>query len=739
MQLQYLKSLLFFMVVANAASLFSQKNETVLVHGKVYDSYTREVVSAATVSVSGGSAGVITDERGEFSLMLPVNERVTVNLTHIGYYPYSFTHIPQKNAPMDLVIYFIPKDLNLETVLITGNHFHSKFEEISNLAGVVEGVDLQKNLGLTLAATLKNETGLAIRSMGPAPARPVIRGLGGDRILFTEDGAKTADLSSTSPDHALTIEPFSITRADIIRGPRVLLFSPVTLGGVVNVVRHDIPVENFSGISAGAGSYYESANNGFLYGGRTELGTGPLVVQAGFTSRSSTNLRTPGGTLKNSFSSVTGLSVGGSWVTEPGFMGYSYRSIDMEYGIPGGFVGSHPNGVRISVFRNVYSAKGSLNFDSGLLHNLTLHYSRSFYRHKEYERNDLIGAEFRIVDHYAYLNLEHHIFGFNEDGVIGLSGQLRDFEVGGFVFTPYSTSKNLALYFWQPFNYNGLSFEFSGRVNGDVITPRTTKKADIGLIRERDFISWSFSASMIYGLSESLFAGTNLSRSSRVPTIEELFSEGPHLAAYSYETGNPDLESESGLGYELFIYWRSKGLYALLNAYYYSLDGFILPRNTGRTNYQTFLPIYATSGEDANLTGFEFETEVEPFSGFTLSSRISYTSGSFAAGGALPQIPPLKLVFGANYRFGSGTTIELSTETAMAQERTDSFESPTAGYTILNSGIYQPFTLGRFTGLLSAGVDNLFDIEYRNHLSRVKSIMPEAGRNFRTTLRIYFQ
>jgi len=411
----------------------------------------------------------------------------------------------------------------------------------------------------------------------------------------------------------------------------------------------------------------------------------------------------------------------------------------MEYGIPGGFVGAHPNGVKISVFRNVYSAKGTLNINSSLFHNLTVHYSRSFYRHKEYERSDLIGAEFRIVDNSAYLNLEHHLFGFNDDGIIGFSGQLRDFEVGGFVFTPYSTSKNLSLYLWQPFNYNGFSFEFGGRVNGDVITPKSEKMAGIGFIRERDFLTWSFSASMIYGLTETLFAGTNISRSSRVPTIEELYSEGPHLAAYSYETGNPDLDAESGLGYELFIYWRSNGLYALLNAYHYNLDDFIVPRNTGRTNYQTFLPVYSTTGEDATLSGIEFEVEFEPFDRFTLSSRLSYTSGSFNGGGALPQIPPLKLILGANFKMESGTSLEISTEIAMEQSRTDNFETPTAGYSIVNGGLYQPFTIGSFTGLFSAGVDNIFDVEYRNHLSRVKSVMPEAGRNFRTTLRIFFQ
>ncbi len=732
--LKYFVPVIFFIVTT---AVQAQLKGQVLIHGKVYDSYTKNEVAAATVTISGTGQGAISDQNGDFSLMLPAGKRVTIHVTHVGYYAYSFTFIPDAAAPFDLVVYFIPKDLSLQTVLITGNHAHSKFEEIDNIKGAVDGVELQKNLGLTLAATLKNETGLSIRSMGPAPARPVIRGLGGDRILFTEDGAKTADLSSTSPDHALTIEPFSITRADIIRGPKTLIFSPVTLGGVVNVVRHDIPVESFDGVSVSAGSYYESANNGFLYGARGEYGTGPLVFQGSFTSRSAGDLRTPNGELKNSLSSITGLSAGGSYTGEAGYTGYSYRSIEMEYGIPGGFVGSHPNGVRISVFRNAYAVKGSLNINGGLFHNVTLHYTRSFYRHKEFERNDLIGAEFRILDNSAYLNAEHHLFGFNQDGIIGLSGQIRDFEVGGFVYTPVSNSKNLSLYFWQPFNYDGFSFEFGGRINGDMIKPVTEKQAAIGMIRERDFLTWSFSASMIYGITEKFYAGLNLSRSSRVPTIEELFSGGPHLAAYSYETGNPELGAETGLGYEVFTYWKSNGFYALLNVYYYDINGFIVPRNTGRINYQTFLPVYATSGEDATLAGVEFATEYEPAKELKFSARMSYTSGTFKSGGALPQIPPLKLLLETSYKFFPGTSLELSAEIASAQERTDIFEAPTAGYIVINAGLYRNFTLSKLAGLISASVDNIFDIEYRNHLSRVKSVMPEAGRNFRTTLRVY--
>ncbi|MBK7866232.1 MAG: TonB-dependent receptor [Ignavibacteriales bacterium] len=739
MKNQNIRLFIIFAWILFGLTVQAQSGQGIMLKGKVVDSYSKEAVSAASVSVVESGKGMITDATGEFNLVLPVDKVVHINVSHLGYYDYTLEISARKDTLISLAVFLVPKNIELETVLVTGNHSHSKFEEISNLNGLVEGVDLQKNLGLTLASTLKNETGIAIRSMGPAPARPVFRGLGGDRILFTEDGARTSDLSATSPDHALTIEPFSITRADVIRGPRTLLFSPVTIGGVINIIRHDIPVEAHTGLSASAGSYYESANNGALIGANADYGFGSIVLKGSMTTRSTGDLYTPGGNLKNSYSNITGLGTGMSYIKPGGFAGYSYRSIDMEYGIPGGFVGAHPNGVRISVFRNVHSIKTSLNFNSLLLHNATLHVNRSFYRHKEFERADLIGAEFKILDYSGYLNFEHHLFGFNEDGIIGISGQYRDFEIGGFVFTPKSVSTNLALYFWQPFNYDRLSFEFGGRINRDVITPEREKQAKIGYIQERDFVTYSFAFSSIYEITKSLFGGLSLSRSSRVPTIEELFSEGPHLAAYSYETGNPKLSSEHGYGAELFAYLTTSGFYTIINLYYFQLSSFIIPRNTGEINYQTFLPVYSSQGVDAVIKGIEVQTEFTPVAGTTISAKIGFTQGNMDSGGALPQIPPAKLYLELQQQIWKGSTIDLGWELAAPQERVDNFETSTAGYGLLNFGFRQSFSIGQFTGLLSMGVDNILNIEYRNHLSRVKSVMPEAGRNLRTTLKIYFE
>ena len=59
---------------------------------------------------------------------------------------------------------------------------------------MLAGQELTQTLEMSLGATLENQPGIASRSFGPAPARPVVRGLGGDRVLILQDGQRLGDL-----------------------------------------------------------------------------------------------------------------------------------------------------------------------------------------------------------------------------------------------------------------------------------------------------------------------------------------------------------------------------------------------------------------------------------------------------------------------------------------------------------------------------------------------------------------
>jgi iron complex outermembrane receptor protein len=388
--------------------------------------------------------------------------------------------------------------------------------------------------------------------------------------------------------------------------------------------------------------------------------------------------------------------------------------------------------------KNQINFKSKYEFDSDSWEDISLNFSRTFYRHKEFESNGLLGSEFRIINYLGDLKFHHNNLGFLQHGTIGISFEQRDFDIGGLVFTSPTNSLNLSAHIFETYSYGKFSTEFGARYDFDRISPlREDFEARIGEIKERTFHNYSLSSSILFQQSEHVYFGVNFSKSSRVPTIEELYSEGPHLAAYSYEVGNPALESEKGIGGEVFIYHQFEHLFFNFTLFGNSFTNYIIPRNSGEINYATFLPIYKTEGVKANLFGLENRVELDIFSNFQFSNTLSLTRGEFKEGGNLPQIPPVKGLVELRYRtdiYSSG----ISGEWALEQNKIDIFEEPTDGYFKLSLYLQYSIIGNKNTNIFSFIVDNIFNTEYRNHLSRVKSILPEAGRNFRLSYKMYF-
>ncbi|BDQ02136.1 TonB-dependent receptor [Ignavibacterium sp.] len=705
--------------------------DTFILEGIVLDAENSEPISNAAVQLIGTDIYTTTKSDGTFSLQISIQSNFRIKITHLAYQEKLVDIKFQNELDKKLIVYLIPKIINLSTVVVSEHRSTSLIDEIRDYSNILRGRELQRNLSQTLASTLKNESGLSVRSMGPAPSRPVYRGLGQDRILISEDGMKTVDLSATSPDHAVTIEPFTSDRIEVLRGPKILTQTSSTVGGIVNVSRNEIPQQIHNTYHLTVGGYAETVNKGYLGAIQSEIPINPLAIRFELSRRNTSDLSTPDGLLKNSSSKNFNSSLGLSYINDLGYSGVAYRLYDLSYGIPGGFIGAHPNGVKIDI------TKKQIHFDSNIKflndsNYFKLSYKNIYYRHKEFEFSGRIGSEFRIITNLANIEYNHiKLFNFDE-GIFGISLEHRDFEIGGFVFTPPTKSLNISAYVFEEINFGKANLNFAARYSFDDIKPKVEKlDSKIGSIRGKTFNNLSLSASILYQLSDIVFIGSNISRSTRVPTIEELFSEGPHLAAYSYEVGNPDLSSESGIGTEVFVYHKFEKLNFNLNVFYNNFESFIIPRNSGEINYQTFLPIFKTFGVAALLYGFDGSFNWNFYDGYYLSSSFTYTKGEFRENhNSLPQIPPFKGTTGIQYK-ADDLQFGLGFDWAFKQNNIDIFEQPTAGYIIFNSFIQYLFYIDESVNSVTLNVDNIFNKSYRNHLSRIKSILPEAGFNIR--------
>lgn len=139
-----------------------------------------------------------------------------------------------KNAPQLAVLAFMAaastaqaqgapsSPANLKEVTVTGNPLGAS-DIIAPAAGY-GGTGLLLRSKTTLGETLDGEPGISSTYFGPNASRPIIRGLDGDRIRILGNGGAMVDASSLSYDHAVTSDPISIERIEVLRGPGALVY-----------------------------------------------------------------------------------------------------------------------------------------------------------------------------------------------------------------------------------------------------------------------------------------------------------------------------------------------------------------------------------------------------------------------------------------------------------------------------------------------------------------------------------
>lgn len=653
-----------------------------------------------------------------------------------------------------LNIYLIPLSYKTTPIIVYADNLNT-----NNHIGhehVIDGRKLLKEQSQTLANTLKNEVGFAVNSMGPATARPVIRGLNGNRIQINEDGMPSIDLSATSPDHSVTTDANGAERIEIIRGPKVLVYTPVAISGVIDVIKNKIPFNFPHKSNFNTYSIFESMNMGRVLGANFELPFGlKEVEQTSNNQNNSTNdqnkfeylfksnlsykntndIQSPKKILKNSASESYNIST--SLISKSDYfdLAGAFTTHKNEYEIPGGFVGAHPNGVTIDLEKTNFSLNSEIHLHNEFLDDIKLNFARSYYFHTEYESNGSIGAQFRIENYFFSSDFIQHKGEIFSDGIFGISANYKLFDIGGFVFTPPTKHLNLSSYLYEEANFDNYILQISGRFYIDNFSPEASVNVKQENAVAKSFVNYSASLSLINQYEENIYTGITISRTSKAPTIEELYSEGPHLAAYSYEVGNINLNSETGYGFEIFQNLKYESFNFSVNLYYNYFDYYITPRNTGRINVAQLIPIFATSGVESRIYGLETKFEYFLFDDIILRGNLSYTNGqNLEENIPLPMIPPLKSKIDLTYNYGENV-INLFTNIGASQYRLDTFEQFTAAYNTFGIEYSTLFSFDESVISAAITVDNIFNQEYFNHLSRIKSIMPEPGRNFRINLK----
>ncbi|MEX0779879.1 MAG: TonB-dependent receptor [Balneolales bacterium] len=720
-----------------------------MIQGKVIDSETGEPVGWASILIEDLHRSVTAHEDGGFTLRnIPAGEHV-VKTSRLGYESTEKTIQVIPGDTTGVILEIKETIFRSSGIEVIGQQF-TNGDPTTQTERVVSGRKLRQQLGRTIAETLNDEPGLSQQSMGPAPSRPVLRGLGGERLLILEDGGRTGDLSATSADHALAIEPMTAEQIELIRGPSALMYGSNTIGGVINVVRGQVPV-NMPDHVHGSGSFQgESVNRGVSAGATAFGPAGNLAYRLDGSARNAYDITTPSGTLDNSDITTYNGSAGLSYIRSKGMIGASANFLNTGYGIPGGFVGAHPNGVNIEMNRRNFQVKSEYHLNNNWLRRLEVDGSYAYYHHRELEFGGNVGSEFGVLTTNLNAHAHHEGILFSK-GMIGLRAENRNYASGGATSTPTTNEQALAGYFYEEAKFDKLNLQAALRYDFRKVAPEEDIiSKTIGEIRERSFHNYSASLMATYNLSSAFQMGSILMRTFRAPGVEELFSEGPHLAAYSFEVGNPDLNEERGVGIDLFTRYGGERAQVQLTVFRNQFQDYIYPVNTGEISLSKLLPIYQYVGEDVLMSGAEAGGEIKLLNNLSTSAQISYVRGDIINQGAnmplvtlsdrhepLSMIPPLTGKIDVEYR-NNDLTLGASMRAASSQQRTGEFEQPTDGYGVFDLYAQYMFNSGNMLHTVSLNFDNITNEEYRMHLSRVREIMPEPGRNVKLLYRMYF-
>lgn len=720
-----------------------------ILSGTITDADDREPVSFAYVHIEELNRTTMADADGYFEIKNVPGGNFTLSIHRIGYRTQT-REISIKEANETIHIKLRSTVLGSQSVDVVGKNAEIRGSNLEHASKKVFGADLRRNLGVTLSQTLSNLPGFDERSMGSAPGRPVIRGMGDERVIILQDGVRTGDVSSQSADHAVTVDPISAQEVEVARGPQALSYGANAIGGVINVVRNQIETNVPSRINGTFTVNGESVNKGISGALDVTIPYKEFALSLDLNGRTASDVITPNGTTENTYYQSTNDAVGLSWVRDWGYIGGAFSTYLNNYGIPPDPQG-HPQGVDIEMKKFQYDLKSEVVIENDLFNVVEGNFSLKNYTHREIEASGIIGTQFGLVTTNAEVKTTHNKIGFFDKGSFGIWGEMEDYAVSG-AGTPDANSYKIGTYLIEEANFDALHLEGGLRFDWVLNKPiEDEPDSRIGHIRARNFPALSSSVAAIYSFDYGISIGATLLHSFRAPSLEELYSEGPHLASYSYEVGNPELNPERGFAKELFVRHQSDRMNSEVSVFHNSFSNYLYAQNTGRpSNSNPNLNLYQFVGEEAVLYGAEFSSEIQLLRSIVMDISGSYIyaerflsdtekqTGNYDGDAIpLPQIPPFKGKSSLKYT-KEGKEAGMRVRMAANQNRTGEFETPTDGYVLIDAFAQYRLESANLLHTISLNVNNVFNTEYYNHLSRIKDLQPEPGINFSLLYRIYF-
>ena len=628
----------------------------------------------------------------------------------------------------------------------------------------------------TIGDALADELGVYSNQYGSGSSRPVIRGQDGPRVKVLQHASETADVSTLSPDHAVTVDPILAKQVEVIRGPSTLLYGAGTVGGLVNVTDQKIPTQMpEDGLEGSVGVRYNSGSDEKLANAGVTAGIGEnFALRIEGSKRKANDYIAPDyfhehddelekeRRVGNTFAEGQTVNIGGSWIHDRGFVGLSYSNRQDQYGLPGhsheyhGCVlhGDHFHGCPtpdpdapaheehggpwVDLKSERYEVRTELEQPFVGVEKLRAHASITDYEHDEIEENEVI-SNFKSKGYDGRLELVHvPVAGW--EGVIGTQisqqkinlaasdhdhhedGDEDDEEHhvhGSGVVMPDTKTDKFSLFALEHKQLGDVHVELGARVDHQKVKVDSDQKDYSGTgVSASAAANWEFAPD--YKLS---VVG---SHQQRLPLAQELYADGLHFATNTYELGNPDLDKETSNNLELGLHYEGDKLDYHVHVYHNWFDDYIYGE---------------TVAQKGNLRGVQYTQDKARFYGteaqagyqindmYKLSVFGDYVRGKIEGENA-PRVPAGRLGTKVEADFADGWSGLAEYYHVFNQDKIASYEDETQGYNMVNVGLSYANSLADNNAYrVYFKANNLLDDQVYSHTSFLSNI-PQVGRNF---------
>jgi len=759
--------------------------------GKVTDFHDHTPIIGATVYIPDLKKGTSTDVDGAYKIDRLPRGRFLVEIKFIGYSTVIQSVQMNGTTQLDVVLNSAVTELN--EVVVTGISHSSELKNNPLPIATLNTKSLTENTSTNLIDNISKKAGVNQITTGPAISKPVIRGLGYNRIISLYDGIRQEG-QQWGDEHGIEIDEYSVDRVEIIKGAGSLMYGSDGLGGVLNFLTPN-PVSEGTVIGKWLSNY--QTNNGLI--GNSVMNAGNLkglywlarasfkdakpysnaydrkVFNSGFRERDLNGhigLSKPWGYSQlnvSSFHQVLGLVEGDRDSTGRFTRLVNVNGSAEETAASNAELNSYHvfiprqdiSHVRISNTTNVYLGPSRLQLNVG------------YQRNQRKEFGEVLDEQTKNL-YFDLRTLNYNLTYFLPEGKgwqvsLGTSGMTqqsqnkgieflipayRSFDWGAFGFAKRHFAKlDVAggIRFDQRLiTIDALYLDNQGAPTSDTNATQKFKSGNL------TFSNYSASAGLTYPISNVLSIKFNASRGFRAPNIAELASNGRHEGSLRYEYGNFNLKPETSLQLDAGVVFNSTHVSAEFSVFQNDIRHYIFTEKLAAKNGLDSIPdpsqpvpAYQYVQGQAQLRGGEFFIDLHPHpldwlhfeNGFSFVDALNKSQSRNDSTKYLPYIPAPRYqseIRGNLKKIGSRLVnpfLKVEFNHVWPQNRVlleNRTETPTPSYSLWNAGLGTDIVTPKGATLFSFyfTVNNIFDVAYQNHLSRLKygPVNPATGR-----------